>query len=83
MASNGNGNGNQSSTGTISFRVNELEKDMRELWGLSRGLPERIAHVEKGQDELQASLTRLTMALVGFTLTVAGSSIAVLLAVGA
>lgn len=65
---------------TLTFRVSELEKDVRELQGLSRGLPERITQLEAGQEQIRASTTRLTMAIVGFTLTVAASSVAVLLA---
>lgn len=80
MSSNGNGNGG---THTLSFRVGELEKDMRELWGITRGIPERISQLEKGQEDIRTSTTRLTMAIVGFTFTVASSAIAVLLALQA
>jgi hypothetical protein len=76
--STSNGNGH-----TIAFRVGELEKDVRELQGISRGLPERIEQLERSQEKLADSLGRMTMAIVGFTLTVAGSSIAVLFALGA
>ncbi len=53
--STSNGNGH-----TIAFRVGELEKDVRELQGISRGLPERIEQLERSQEKLSDSLGKLS-----------------------
>jgi hypothetical protein len=77
LSTNGtNGNGT-----TTTHRLNVLERDMEKLEQYTRGLPERLASLEQGQLDLKASYGRLTMAIVGFTLTVAASTIAVLVSV--
>lgn len=56
---------------TIKFRVDSLEKDVREL----RAVNERIDNMEKDLDGINASVSKITWTIMAFAFTMTTSAI--------
>lgn len=59
---------------TIKFRVDSLEKDVREL----RAVNERIDNIEKDLDGINSSVTKITWTIMAFAFTMSTSAIALI-----
>lgn len=61
---------------TIQFRVDSLEKDVREL----RAVNERIDNIEKDLEGINSSVTKITWTIMAFAFTMSTSAIALIVA---
>jgi hypothetical protein len=59
---------------TIKFRVDVLEKDVREL----RAVNERIDNIEKDLEGINASVHKITWTIMAFAFTMSTSAIALI-----
>lgn len=59
---------------TIKFRVDSLEKDVREL----RAVNERIDNIEKDLEGINSSVTKITWTIMAFAFTMSTSAIALI-----
>lgn len=61
---------------TITFRVDALEKDVREL----RAVNERIDNIEKDLEGINSSVSKITWTIMAFAFTMSSSAIALIVA---
>lgn len=69
---------------TLAWRLGEVEKDQESLWSRAAEIPvqaKAISVIEKAQEGYKDEMHALRQALVLFSLTVAGSAIAVLVGI--
>jgi len=59
---------------TIKFRVDSLEKDVREL----RAVNERIDNIEKDLEGINSSVNKITWTIMAFAFTMSTSAIALI-----
>lgn len=58
-----------------TYRLAELEREVMSL--IQANLPVRMSNQEKTTEKLEAAINKLTYAIVGFALTVAGSAVTI------